>query len=307
MSAKSDLFLRLQHLNAAVNLPNLVDIGILPSEYNGVANLLRKGLGIVAFNILEDFIKIKATETLETLSNSLIAFTNLTDSLQESAVFGALRTLSFRAGLEKKEGGDYKLLIQDESLKIHSTKGIGIFELSKFSFFHSSSNISATEIPDFLKALGINGGWATLKQVSDAIGGGLLDLSQSYNNAASRRHSAAHTTSFYYNITWISNIKNDILAITASFDILITARCRQVNSNPGNRLDSHDINNALNYRFLEFSSGNTYRETTAIGGRSRKNWPNLNDAVNFLQPQLLARNEFLIILDASKRIEDWFV
>lgn len=305
MSAKSDLFIRLRYLSAASNLPVLVDSGIAMSEHNGVADIMRKGLGIVAFNILEDYIKNMAAEALQILSDSRVAFVDLTLALQESAIFGALKTLNFRAGLEKKDGGDYKLLIQEESLKIHSTKN-GIFELSKFSFFHGNSNISSTEITDFLKAFGIQGGWGALKEISDAIGGGLLDLSQTYNNAANRRHSAAHSTGFYYDISWIRGISNDILAIAASLDIIITARCRQVLSDITKPIDKHIISNALNYRFLEFSTGGIYKETTVINGRSRKNWSNLTDAINHLQPLLNSRKEFLIVLNASRRIQDWY-
>ena len=57
MDARSGLFDRLKFLDAAIKKPDLIDIGIAPSDHNGAANLLRKGLGIVAFNILEDFIK----------------------------------------------------------------------------------------------------------------------------------------------------------------------------------------------------------------------------------------------------------
>src|SRR5690606_29942568 len=118
MSAKTDLFNRLQYLNSAAGLELLVDVGIGASEHNGVANLLRKGLGIVAFDILEDYIKNKASESLDIISSSGIAFSDLTSSLQESAIVGALRTLNFRAAMEKKDKGDYKSLIQDESFKI---------------------------------------------------------------------------------------------------------------------------------------------------------------------------------------------
>src|SRR3982750_1988661 len=122
MLAKAELFIRLQYIKAASDLEVLMDNGIGISEHNGVANLLRKGLGIVAFNILEDFVKNKSTESLRVLSDSRISFNNLTEDLQKASTIGALRTLQFQAGLEKSHGGDYKLLIQDESLKIHSTK-----------------------------------------------------------------------------------------------------------------------------------------------------------------------------------------
>lgn len=305
MSAKSDLFTRLQYLNAAIPLPPLIDVGIAISEHNGVANLLRKGLGIVAFNILEDFIKNKSAEALDSLSTSLLPFGHLTDTLQDAAISGALNALSSKSSTNKRDGNDWKTIIQQETLKIHSTQN-PTYQLSKYSLMNSGSNVTASEVSDFLRAFGLSGGWTLLKNVSDNIGGGLPDLGQAYQNASQRRHNAAHAANFQYNYLWLSNIKNEILAICASLDILITAKCRQVVREPAKIMSDHDINTELNYRFLEPGGGTIYRETSVIGGRSRKNWPSLANALAHLRPQLGTRKEFLVILNLSKRIEDWY-
>jgi RiboL-PSP-HEPN len=305
MSAKSELLARLQYVNSALNLPTLIDNGIVPNEHNGVANLLRKGLAIVAFNILEDFIKNKSIESLNFLSTSRIQFANLTESLKVSSITGALNSLNYHSGILKKDGiSDWKTIVQDEALKIHSTKN-NVFELSKYTLVYSGSNVSHDEVNEFIKAFGIPGGWTLLKSISDKIGGGLPDLAQAYKNAANRRNSSAHEANFEYNHVWLANLKNEILAIAASLDIVITARCRQVQANPAMKLDDHNIQDALNFRFLEqFNS--IYKETRHINGRSRKNWPQLSVALNNIQPSLVGRNEFLIILNSMGRIEDWY-
>jgi hypothetical protein len=305
MSAKTELFDRLKYLDSAIKLPSMIDIGIAPCEHNGVANLLRKGLGIVAFNILEDFIRNKSLESLATVSNSRISFDKLTESLQEASITGALSALSFRSKIEKNDGGDWKTLVQDEALKIHSTK-YATFELSKFSLVSANSNINAAEVADVLKSFGIKGGWNTLKQVSDNVGGGLPDLNQSYKNAADRRHASAHTATFQYNYQWLSDIRNEILAISCSLEILLSARCRQIATDLTKNIADHDINDALNYRFLE-QSGAVYRETTQIGGRARKKWLSLVEAINHIQPHLSAKNEYLVVLNNTRRIDDWYV
>ena len=228
----------------------------------------------------------------------------MTEYLKISSISGALNSLNFHSRILKNDGiTDWKSIIQDETLKIHSTKNI-VFELSKYSLVYSGSNVSPDEVTDFIKAFGMNSGWAFLKTVSDEIGGGLPDLAQAYRNAASRRNSSAHTANFQYDHLWLANVKNEIIAIAATLDIVITARCRQVIADPTIKLDVHNIQDALNFRFLELDNG-IYRETKQIAGRSRKNWPNLANAINFLQPSLIGRNEFLIILNSHKRIDDW--
>lgn len=304
MSAKAELFDRLTYLSSAVNLPDLIDDGVAISEHNGRANLLRKGLGIVSFNILEDFIKNRSVESLAALSSSRIQFSSLTDSLREAATLGAVGALHFRAKLEKKEGKDFFSLVQDEALNIHSTRN-PTFKLSKYSLVSMGSNVGSEEVAFLLSAFGIKGGWGRMKDVSDTIGGGLPDLSQTYKNAAERRHNSAHAAAFQYSYQWLVEIKSEIIAICASLDILLAARCRQVQLNPAMPLESHDISKALNFRFLE-PQGQKFREVQQIGGRSRKTWSALSDAINALQPNLVAKNEFLIVLDSSKRIADWY-
>lgn len=305
MPAKEELLIRLKYLDGAVNLGNLVDNGLAENDHNGVANLLRKGLGIVAFNILEDFIKMKAGEALQQLSNSGIIFSNLSEDLQRLSTFGALGSLQFRSELLRKESEtDSIALIQSEAFNIHSTS-LHPFQLSSLSLVSSGSNIYDNEVNLMLKSFGISGGWNALKNLSDSIGGGIPDLAQAYKNAAKRRNKCAHSANYYYDYLWLSGLKNEIIAIAASIDILLTARCRQVERFPEVKLTSHDIQSALNFRFLE-KRGREYKETRRIAGISRKNWLNITDAIEYLQPKLVRRNEFLIILNDSRRIETWY-
>jgi hypothetical protein len=303
MSAKAELLDRLRYLGSATALPELIDVGIAPTEHNGRANLLRKGLAIVAFNILEDFIQNKCAEALGLISSSPVAFSSLTAKLREAATMQALASLLFRARLEKKADRDWMPLIQEESLKIHSTKN-PVFNLSRYSLASSGSNVSASEVTEALACFGIQGGWGLLKSISDAIGGGLPDLSQAYKNAADRRHASAHTAGFQYSHAWLASVRSEVLAMAASLDIALTCRCRQIQGNPAATIESHNLNLGLNFRFLE-ENGNRHRETTTIGGKSKKNWTDLPTAVISLQPKLLAKSEFLIVLDSTKRISDW--
>ena len=203
----------------------------------------------------------------------------------------ALSALVFRARLEKKDGGDWRGLVQAESLKIHST-GNSSFQLSDFSLASAGSNVSAEEVPAILAAFGISGGWTVLKKVSDSIGGGLPDLSQAYKNASSRRHSCAHEANFNYSFIWL--------------DVVLEARCRQVESSLSINVQDHNIDAALNYRFLHDVAG-VHKESKAIGGRTIKNWHDQSEALRVLLPRLRPAQEFLILLDSGRRISDWYV
>lgn len=303
MSAKSDLLERLKYIDTAVALPQVIDVGIAPSDHNKVANLLRKGLSIIAFNTLEDYIKNRSAEALNSLPLTTIAFSSLPELLQDLSITGALSSLNFQAKLLQKENPDYKLVIQQETRKISSTNNVQ-YELSKYSLLSSSSNVSSNEVKDFLSAFGITGGWTSLKSISDAIGGGIPDLAQAFNNASQRRNLSAHSVGFDYNYGWLANLKSEILAICASIDIAISARCRQAQRLPNMQLEHHLLVNDLNFRFLE-THGTIFKETRFIGGRSIKNWARFDDAFNHHAPIISSKREFLILLNSNRRIMDW--
>ncbi len=303
MTYKSDLFSRLQFLDSAVGMEESIDSGIGTTPHNGRANLIRKGLGIVAFNILEDFIKGVYRESLRNIATSGIGFELLPESLKVASTIDALGALKTHASRTKRDGGDWLGLIGDESLKIHSTVGEQ-FALSNFSLLSISSNVSSEDVSDLLKAFGISGGWGVLQNISNSINGGIPSLVDSYKNAALRRHGAAHEAGFNYEHRWLSQIKDEILAIASSIDIALSARCRQVRSDINKPVIEHDIYVGLNYRFLE-ESGNILRETIQVSGRSRKNWTERNLALARIKPMLEAKDEFLVTLDARKRIKDW--
>lgn len=306
MSAKSDLMTRLEYLSDVINEPYLIDVGVFPSTHNGVANLLRKGLGIVAFNIIEDFIKKRTEEALQSVSTSGVTFSNLTNSLQESSTLGAIKSLVFNVNLLKKSPGfDLKSLIQSEAYNVYSTS-IHPFSLSRYSLVYSGSNVSSSEISDMLKSFGIDDCWPTLKTISDSICGGIPDLASAFNNASQRRHSAAHNVNFNYTHAWLSNIKSEILALAAAIDIALAAKCRQINRFPANPIATLDIASDLNYRFIETVSATLFRERKVLGGKVIKKWTTLSAALSRHQPSLARKKEFLVILNSSSRIIDWY-
>lgn len=306
MTAKDELLQRLEFMGAAIDLPAVIDVGIAKDVHNGVANLLRKGLAIVSFNILEDFIKKRSGEALDFLSGSGVEFALLTDAMQEAAILDTLSSLSFRAKLEKKNGGDgWRSLIQEEALKIRST-GQTTFKISSLSLASSGSNVQPADVVSIMSAFGIKGGWAKITAVIAMFGGGLPDAAQAYRNAFERRHSSAHSVGYQYSHAWLFSLKNEIIPLAVALDVLLAARCRQVKSNVTMRVEDHVIEDALKFRFLE-QSGTLFRQTSSIGGASKKNWPDLQSALAAIRPTLEMRGEFLIVLDAGGRIKNWYV
>ncbi|MCO4202048.1 HEPN domain-containing protein [Aeromonas hydrophila] len=303
MSAKTNLMSRLGNIEHAISLPALIDNGIGNTPHNGAANLLRKGMGIVAFNILEDYVKERMIEALDYISRSNVPFSRLPDKLKEASTLGAIKALSFRAGLAKKDGSDWLGLVQGESLKVSSTSN-QVYAFSQFSFLSGNSNVSHSEIGELMAALTINGGWRTLKTISDDIGGGVPDLQQAYSNAASRRHNAAHVSNFQFEYAWLSSIFNEIMTIAASLDIALSRKCKMISTSPNDDISSHDIMVDRKYRFL-FDKDGYYKERKLLQGKTIKNWPLQVASLAQVIANSRAKNEVLVIIGNNNRVRDW--
>lgn len=304
MAARDDLFERIHYFVAALTLEVIKDDNIGDSVQNGTAQVLRRGLGIVGFNILEDFIKARTAECLSAIAQSGISFSNLPEKLREAATFNALKALNFQCELVKKDSApDAFALVQDHAFQIASSRDVA-FRISPFSFASSGSNVTSNDVSEIISSFGFQQGWNKLKEISDSVGGGILDLAQSYRNAASRRHKAAHTAGFNYELQWLLSLPREIRAISASLDLALTSRCYQVQQRP-NRSFETGGEPARKLRFLQPTERGAYAECLSIGGRSLKNWPSLATGISELLSKVQTKGEILIVLDRTKRVESW--
>lgn len=301
--AKTGLLTRMKSIELASRLEALIDRDVMQVEHNETANLLRKGLGIVAFNILEDFIKSRTAEMFDSISNSRVRFDNLPEKLKIAATSGALKALSYQSNLERKNDGDWLSLIHSEAKNIFSTSQFP-FTLSPISMLYENSNVSHVDISDVMKSLDIIGGWNKLKEVSDLIGGGVVDLQSAYINMYKRRNHCAHEASFIYEYTWLENAINEIIAIAAAFDIVISTRCRYIINDPTAAFSSHNTKPNPGIRFL-VEEGQKFNEKTSLTSRNVKKWDSLDDAYDVVIPRCSQRNEFLITINRQRRISDW--
>lgn len=308
MSAKDKLIMRIDTLKETLKLSQTINTTAGDSLQNRTATLIRKGLGIVAFNILEDFIKERTNEMFVSVSSSLATFGMLPDELREAATLGAIKGLAARAILTKKEQGDWINLIQLEALKINSTAQSSRYDISGLSLMSEGSNIYATDIPKALKCLNIDGGWSTLQEISLLINGGIPSLAQSFSNISSRRHKAAHVANFDYEHGWLQESINEILAISCTFDIALTAGCRKLHKKPHISLGKTRLENEIKCRFLIHNPniGMYHEKTSPTATRSVKNWNNYQSAVQILVPRCLRDDQYLIVLNSQSRISNWY-
>lgn len=312
MSAKQQLFAKMEFLGAAVLDPVAMDNGIGPNLHNGKANLFRKGLGIMSFNILEDYIKERTKEALEQIAQSGIVFSNLPDKLIECSLLNPLSAIQAVAKrVKKNQDQAWLATVFDSAGDIASPKYSDTnYRLSQYTFFHSSSNIDADQIGEVLTSFGVDGQWPTLTEIAKKVGFGGPDLRQTFVNLSTRRHSAAHESNSIYEYSWLTSIRSDILSIASAFDIALAQRIRLLKRNLGSKAAKVNVLTALKFRYLYPKSPLILQEKISLSAKAKKNWSNESAAMTALLPQCASNDEFLIVywinpVNSQPEIKDW--
>lgn len=193
--ARTSLFLRLATLRDCLTEAVLVDGLLADQRKNSVAAMYRNGLAVLAFAIMEAYIRDRAAEILASFNNT-VQFGDLSEQLQIATTLGALKAVLFRAGAQEKVDQVNWALLRLPAIANAATH---VTSLSPYSFGQSKSNVSAQDVSDILSAFGIEGGWGAVSAIAKRVGiGGVADYCQSYKSIAERRHMAAHDISATY-------------------------------------------------------------------------------------------------------------
>src|SRR5688572_20617655 len=135
-AAREDFFKRIDDVALVLSDDSLKDGSLTDTEKNAKARVLRNGLAVVLFAILEDFIRQRTSEVLMAVGTAGVVFDRLPEKLRKAATIGFLSTLGFRIKLQ--EDADKLEFLQLEARRIASTAG-SPFEISPFSLAHSKS------------------------------------------------------------------------------------------------------------------------------------------------------------------------
>lgn len=308
--ARTDLLSRITSLRHGLTEPVLVDGVPSDRRRNSVAAMYRNGLAVLAFAIMEAYIKDRTAEILNSFNNA-VRFVDLSDKLQFATTLGAMKAILFRYGnIEKVDQVAWTL----SQLPAIANAATNVTTLSPFSFGQSRSNVSVDDISEILAAFGIEGGWWAISAIAKRVGiGGVADYSQSFKNLASRRHAAAHDITANISLGVLTNSVTEIIGICCAFDLLLSHamslhNINQIPSKANGPVRHQDIK----IRFISAhpTLANTFREQVEASGgvlahRTVKNHSTLAAAeaaaLNSSRPQ----RQQLVFLDSKALPEKW--
>lgn len=314
-SAKENLLIRLNTFKSIIYPETTIDVNLnskalTETLFNDKVRMLRNGMSIIGFTILEDFIKIKTGEILKNIGSptSLCTFNNLPPKIKETVTINALKGISSRADMLRRNSGDYILFVQEETNFIASTKNTN-FEFSAYSIGWDKSNLNDDDIKQILSIFNVDGGWEAIKQLSILFNCSLIDPKNSFKNFATNRHKSAHNTTTDSAMVDLMNFENQSKIIALCFDCLLSKSLSYIISNDAQflNLTLKTKPSEIKFRIIKFKDGKwkEYKQENLLKAyRVNINYlVLLNDAK--LRSQ--ANKEVLLVKNENDTIKDWFI
>lgn len=227
MTARDNFFSRLADIELALSDNSVQDGTLVDVARNAKARVLRNGLAVVLFAVLEDFIRNRTAEILGGIGAIGVPFTMLPAKLKKAATTGALNNLGMRVKLF--EEADKLPFILQHAAKIASS-GTTPYEISGISLVNSRSNIDKEEIKDALSAFSVEGGWSAMTGLAVRMNFGGLPLEDAFTSIALRRHAAAHEAGANTPLQELVGCITQMRAIASAYDCLVSRAYWQLRS-----------------------------------------------------------------------------
>jgi hypothetical protein len=213
----------LSHLDAykdAVDHESIVAREPAEHRENARARMMRNGLAVIAFNILEDFLRRRAKEILSHIGRAGIQFGRLPEPLRQILTAKALAAVAFQLR-SRRLAHDEIVFTQDMAQQIASTSAAP-FDACDMSFGYDGSNLTEGAVEDLLRALSVDKPWESIGSVAARAGIGTLKLGAraAFESIARKRHEAAHDPQADVQPIDLKATHLNVLGIALGFDAI---------------------------------------------------------------------------------------
>lgn len=186
-------------------------------QHNQVAAFFRQGMAVVAFVALEDFVKKRASETLEKISHCGIPFFDLPEKLKKATTYEAFNSIAFQLRIRAPD--EREIYAQESAGAVFSTSNEN-YNLYQHSFGFDASNIGSETISKFLPAICVTSAWQNMTALAGQLDLG-MDLKSRFESSARLRHKAAHVPNANITVGELETLRKNCIAISICFDAFL--------------------------------------------------------------------------------------
>ncbi len=293
---RSEFYSALQAMLRATNELLLTDQLPLVSEHNIRARILRHGIAVSAFAMLERYIKNVFEHMVKELSQSTILYVDLPDKLKRFILVDSISGLN---------NGVY--FIKDEQLKIaYMEANIAAISLFKenpptytpLGFSPSGSNVGHEDVKKGFAAFGVQDPWGKLTTLSSAVGSGYLSLADQYRTLASARNSSAHDPAGNIPTATLQSNLHAVIVLGIAVDLLgheVGKAAKLCTDKTKFETEVNTIKHSI--RFLDEQLDGKWAERATTGGKIVKNYP--NRAAGIASASARKGNPVVVVRDVS--------
>lgn len=183
-----------------------------------VGALLRRGLTVAGFNLLEGFLEARLAELADHVNSGVVQFPDLPEGLQKKAVRGTLEVAQGRCRRADKSVSELRSLAQvvGESL---ATVSSGL-RLSPFTWMWTGSNLKVADFREILTLFQVDRPWESTAALLDRVGLGPMDVKSALEDISRERHMSAHVS--LHNVTplWLRSLPSRVFSLAFAWDSL---------------------------------------------------------------------------------------
>jgi len=261
----------------AIN-PLLQDQGISPlTDHNIGARILRLGLSVTAFSMLESRLQVLFSKFMSDISNSAIPYRDHSDAFKTFVTVNAISGL--KNEIDLKRGSIEKIRFAEKNITKFSASVLHPAMYNGFGFSPKGSNVGADDVRDAFKAIGVQHPWRKLTEITKDMGSARADLESDFKNLAVARHRSAHNPNANIASTdLLTNIDVAGLVATAVGALLQTLMPIFKTATDISSLQSQCIAPTVIFRFLDLTPRGMWAEKS-LAGKVMVRHAKLDDAV----------------------------
>lgn len=307
--AKKDFINRMKAYESAVTAEILVNKEPTNESHNRRAKILRSGLSVVGFSILEDFIDERSTEVLDRVGNSAVQFSRLPEKLREATTIGVVRALNFHIGItQNSDKDDVTSFVQHHARLIAST-GETAYELSGLALGSKRSNLNHEDIKRILQTFRVKDPWGKIDKIASRVGLGAPSLQDSFKGAMLRRHEGAHRADADPETTDLQFYHKHAFGIAIGFDVLISSGLKYILDANSDFLSGlkEVTQSEVPFRYVDKSVGGKWREVPEGSKKAYRAGQNLQKIKEKALGRARKRDEVLVIRSTSETPIEWYI
>lgn len=293
--ARQALLERLDAYRRAIALPAIVDRAPSQRTHNAQARLLRNGLMVVGFALLEDFLRSRAAEVLEWLTVRRLDYVGLPGKLQDAMTGGAVRALGAQFDIRRRGGADPSLVLEEvgRSFVSLTSREVVFWPLT---LGWRGSNLGVEEISDMLGALSVQDPWRNIENIARRAGLGFLVARDAFVNASVLRNVAAHQATANVQPTDLEFFARNAFGFALGFDAMISRGARLVAEGATGGASGALLAMNVALRFLERDRG-SWRERAEGRPRTVRRETNYRRLESSTRRRARARHDLIVVLN----------